>query len=375
MKQALAHFGNMANDAFPVVEELQALGENVQLYISLPSHVTALPQWELLKFEMKDIGNPYAPRMNVLNRGFDQPEWLHFMQLKGDPFSRLGAIRKEMKRYDLIVAHVPFFIYTYLFGAKYIPFEAGTIRYFGQGTRPYQIIRFELMERSYRHARIVLMTNPDTLDKCEKYGLNWEFVPFAINMHRYSPMRVDDLGYDNVVFCFSRQNWREKGQDKLIRAFTRFLKQNKDSLLVFVEWGQDLARSKDLIAQMDIQEHVKWVPLMSKPSLVEWVNRSTVVADQFNLGSSGTAGFEAMACAKPLIIYLSNPHFNRLYDELPPILNARTEDEILHALDVCTDRKARDDLGRKSRLWVSRHHDAAQVAKKHLAVYKRMLAE
>ncbi len=372
MKQTVAHFGNMANDAFPVVEELQASGEDVHLYISLPTHVTALPQWELNGFEMAEIGDPYSPNMNVLNRGYEQPEWLHFFKLKGNALSRLNMLRRIMGQYDLIVAHTPFFLYTYLFRARYIPFEAGTIRYFNQGTRLQDRVRFRLMEQSYRHARMVLMTNPDTLDLCERYKVHWEFIPFAINMKRYSPMKTEDLGYENVIFCFSRHVWPEKGQDRLIRAFARFVKDNKDSLLVFSERGEDLAKSKALIERVGIQEHVKWIPLMSKPYLVEWINKATVVADQFTLGSSGTAGLEAMACGKPLIIYLSKRHFDRLYPEFPPVLNARTDDEILQALNVCTDRKAREELGRKSREWVSKYHDAAVVAKQHLAIYKRM---
>jgi glycosyltransferase involved in cell wall biosynthesis len=376
MRETVAHFGNMANDAYPVVEELQALGEDVQLYVSLPSPVTALPEWELLKFELGEVGgDPYFPKMEVLDRAFKSPEWLHFINLEGGSLSRFRKLRKEMKKYDLIVSHVPFFVYSYLLRTRYIAFEAGAIRYFGHGTTLYQRIRLWLMERSYRHAEIVLMTNPDTIDLCEEHKLNWEFIPFAINMQRYRPMHVGSLGYDNVILCFSRHNWKEKGQDKLIRAFARFVSENKDSLLVLVEWGQDLARSKELVVQMDIQKHVKWIPMMSKPFLVEWINRSTVVADQFNLGSSGTAGFEAMACGRPLIIYLSPPHYNRVYDEFPPILNSQTEDDILRALDFCGDKKARNELGRKSRLWVSEHHGATQVAKKHLAVYERVLAE
>lgn len=372
----IAHFGNMANDAYPVVEELQALGEDVQLFVSLPSPVTALPEWELLGFSLDEVGgDPYFPNMVVLDRDFHPPEWLHFINLEGGSLSRFRRLRKEMKKFDLIVSHVPFFVYSYLLRTKYIAFEAGSIRYFGHGASRYESIRYWLMERSYRYAKLVLMTNPDTIDLCEEHKLNWEFIPFAINMQRYRPMNTESLGYENVILCFSRNNWKEKGQDKLIRAFARFLKEDPDSLLVLIEWGQDLAKSKELVVQMDLQKHVKWIPMMSKPYLVEWINRSTVVADQFNLGSSGTAGFEAMACGKPLIIYLSPPHYNRVYDEFPPILNSQTEEDIFRALKSCADKKARNELGRKSRAWVSEHHDAAQVAKKHLAVYERLLAE
>lgn len=375
MNQTVAHFGNLANDAFPVVEELQALGEDVQLYVQKYSHVTALPQWELLKFRAEDIGDPYRPTWEKLNQDFVKPDWLHFLDLRLNVLSKLRLIRKEMKKYDLIVAHVPFFIYSYLFRRKYIPFEAGAIRYFDGIRISYNSIRSWLMKKSYQHAKIVLVTNPDTLDLCDSYGLKWFFMPFAINMQRYKPMKNEPLNYENVVFCFSRQDWKEKGQDKLIRAFAQLLKEHKDSLLAMVEWGIDLQRSKDMIASLGIEQHVTWFPLMSKPCLVDWINKSTVIADQFNLGSSGTAGFEAMACEKPLIIYLSEPHFSRIYSELPPVLNARTEEEILHFLSLCTDKKTRIELGRRSRQWVSQHHDAAIVAKRHAEIYAKMLGE
>ncbi len=289
MGQTVAHFGNMGNVAFTVVDELQASGEDVQLYISLPTHVTALPQWELNGFEMAEIGDPYSPNMDVLNRGYEQPDWIHFFRPSGNVFSRLRMLRTIMGRYDLVVAHTPFFLYTYFFRANYIPFEAGAIREFDQGTRLKDRVRNRLMVQSYRHAKIVLMTNPDTLDLCERYKVHWKFIPFAINMKRYSPMKTEGLGYENVILCFSRHVWPEKGQDRLIRAFARFLKENKDSLLVFSERGEDVVKSKALIEHVGIKEHVKWLPLMSKPYLVEWINKSTAVADQFTLGSSGTA--------------------------------------------------------------------------------------
>jgi glycosyltransferase involved in cell wall biosynthesis len=378
MDKTVAHFGNLANDAFPVVEELQALGEDVQLYVHMQSHVTALPQWELLRFSVEEIGDPFHPDWQKLNQDFAKPDWLHFLDLKSNFLRKLTAIRNEMKKFDLIIAHVPFFIYAYLLRQDYIPFEAGAIRYFDRRGVSYKGIRSWLMKKSYQNAKMVLATNPDTLDLCDKLRLKWAFVPFAINLRRYRPFKVDPVeGYENVIFCYSRQDWSEKGQDKLMRAFSSFLAadRTKDSLLVLVEWGGDIARSKELTTKLKLGDHVRWIPIMSKPMLVEWINKATVVADQFNLGSSGTAGFEAMACGKPLMIYLSQSHFSRVYDEFPPVLNARTEEEIIHSLEMCRSKKARDEVGQKSREWVAKHHDSGAVAKMHLDLYKRFFNE
>jgi glycosyltransferase involved in cell wall biosynthesis len=378
MDKTLAHFGNLANDAFPVIEELQALREDAQLYVNMQSHVTALPQWELLRFSVEDIGDPFHPDWQKLNQDFAKPDWLHFLDLKSNVLKKLTTIRNEMRKFDLIVAHVPFFIYAYLLRRNYLPFEAGAIRYFDRSGVSYRGIRSWLMKKSYQNAKMVLVTNPDTIDLCDKHGLNWVFVPFAINLRRYRPFKMDPVeGYENVIFSYSRQDWGEKGQDKLIRAFSSFIGADgpKESLLVLVEWGEDIAKSKELIAKLNLGDYVRWIPIMSKPMLVEWINKATVVADQFNLGSSGTAGFEAMACGKPVLIYLSQSHFSRVYDEFPPVLNVRTEEEIIRSLEMCRSKKARDEVGRESREWVAKYHDSRSVARTHLELYKRFFSE
>ncbi len=115
MKHAIAHFGNQANDAFPVVEELQASGEDIHLCIPLPAHVTTLPQWELNRLEMEEIGNPYSPNMDVLNRGYEQPEWVHFFGLRGNAFVTTeraakddGEIRPDSRPYAFLPVRLPF---------------------------------------------------------------------------------------------------------------------------------------------------------------------------------------------------------------------------------------------------------------------------
>jgi hypothetical protein len=42
---------------------------------------------------------------------------------------------------------------------------------------------------------------------------------------------------------------------------------------------------------------------------------------------------------------------------------------------MCRSKKARDEVGQKSREWVAGHHDSGAVAKMHLDLYKRFFNE
>jgi glycosyltransferase involved in cell wall biosynthesis len=139
------------------------------------------------------------------------------------------------------------------------------------------------------------------------------------------------------------------------------------------EWGPDLYETKALVKKLDIEKSVMWLPLMSKPRLIKWYNLSTVVADQFILGSYGTTAPEAMACGKPVIMYLSEKHNLRAFGELPPVLNAKKKDDILKNMLMCTDSKFRSSIGRLSREWVEKHHSPEVVINRHIFLMSKVI--
>ena len=79
------------------------------------------------------------------------------------------------------------------------------------------------------------------------------FSPFAIDPEKYCPFPMEELRAkyinNNGIFSFSpsRQHWEEKGNDKMIKAFARFVKIFPDSKLVAVDWSNDAQNSKDLV--------------------------------------------------------------------------------------------------------------------------------
>jgi len=176
------------------------------------------------------------------------------------------------------------------------------------------------------------------------------------------------------VFHPSRQQWNEKGNWMLVEAFKRFHKEYSDSVLVLVDWSLDRKRTRAYVKKLGLEKSVIYLGLMSKPRLIKWYNQSTVVADQFILGSYGTTAPEAMACAKPVIMYLSRRHMLQTFGEMPPVLNARTSEDIYQQLMLCTDKTFLKKQGDLSRRWTIEQHGSKVVGEKHLEIYNRILA-
>ena len=372
----IAHFGNMANDAFPVVEALTAKGFSVELYIYRPCHVTALPHWELGTFPESTIGNLYDPNLEALDKLCPMPDWVHVLDLRGTPpFSkpqRALRIIREMRKFDFIVAHVPFPIYAQFSSRPFAAFDAGAIRYLSLPG-----LRMRLMRRAYRKAKCIVVTNPDTIFRYRFPNDCLEKVPFLIDTNRYSPRAShnyhDALNADFLVYCPARQYWVEKGNDILIRGFRKFMDGNPhiSSRLFLAKWGNDLAKSEKLIQDLSLKNFVEWIPLSPKPKLIELYNAVDVVADQFILGSYGTACPEAMACEKPVVMHLERTYMLHFFGELAPILEARTPDQVAEKFSQCLDPAFRDRIGKESREWVLEHHAAEIVAKRHLEICER----
>lgn len=405
-------YGNMANDGFVVAKALREMGVDCQLYVGFPQHIASLPQWEVCDLGMKDVGpNPYVPDWEGINNGFEKPDWLHFFNIKTTyrlkPLKLLSLlpaipawamlrsyryimreliwkvryrpsefIIETMKQFDVNVCHLPHSIYGERSKKPYIPFDAGAIRYLrGYYMFPYQQIRMSMLEEAYRMAPLIFATNIDTFHLFEKYGLNQTvFMPFLIDTEYYKPLKVENkLPYEYVIFHPARQYWREKANHLMIKAFHKFHKEEPDSVLVIVDWSDDREKTRNLIKKLGLEKDVIYLGLMSKPRLIKWYNRATVVADQFLLKGMGTTVSEAMACGKPVIISTSKEMALKAYGDVPPILHADSSERIFNQLVKCTDKGFRKKVGAESRRWVLKHHSPEVVAKRHLELYEKVV--
>ena len=105
---------------------------------------------------------------------------------------------------------------------------------------------------------------------------------------------------------------------------------------------------------------------------LDMIRNCDIVVDQLVLGAYGVAALEAMAFGKPTICYLK-PSLVSKYPTDLPIVNANPDDLVDVLENILGDRKQRHEIGRQSRAYVEKYHDAYKIAKQLVSIYQEMI--
>jgi glycosyltransferase involved in cell wall biosynthesis len=379
--------GNMANDGYSIAKPLWKMNIDVDLAANSSEFGMSLPEWE--DGDISTDIDPYNTHRDDIKNTSLSGRIRYFdllNKVKGRRkrlFSKAKAkinLIRMIREYDIVEVNSPYVIFSQFSGIPNVVYDPGWIRYF-----PYRNGFYDkLARRGYSKAKGVIITNPDTfsisdtltyLDQQRIY-----FSPFAIDSEKYCPFPMEELRakYINnngiLLFSPSRQIWCEKGNDKMIKAFARFVKIFPDSKLVAVDWSIDAQKSKDLVNSLHISDKVEWIKPVAKKQLIEYYNAADIILDQFILGSWGTATAEAMSCQKPVLMFYKEEYIQRAFGENPPILNSFSEDDIFSSLvKLAKDPDFRLSLGRKSREWIIKTHAPDIVAKNHFEILNQFV--
>lgn len=360
----ILHVGNMANDGFACVEALRGAGVDAELLIDERDFGMGLPQWEIYRLQ----GDPYNMNIDELP---PPPSWVKTWRSSPKNFLRqVTEANRLIDGYDLLHLHYPTFLYLAYTKTPYIIYEAGFIRQnYGKYSNSNRV---KLGMHSYRSARGVTYNNTDNSWMVQSSGAKRiRFIPFAINTDRYSPIKKPS----NPVLEFlhpARMVFDVKGNDRMLRAFVKYIQSGKKAKLILVDWGysEDAEEAHRIVEP--VKEWVKWVQPMSKPDLIDAYRRSDAVLDQFTLGGSGTTGFEAMSCGTPLMIYYKESGTEH-FGENPPCVNASTEEEILAGFEALESDTLRSHLRGAGRTFAEKHLSYPVVARELIKFYKECI--
>ncbi len=362
----ICHVGNMANDGFACVEALREAGVDAELIIDESDFGMGLPQWETTRIE----GDPYNMRPDELPPA---PSWVRTWRGREMFFlDRVVEINRMTRDYDLLHLHFPTMLYLCFSKTPYMVYEAGFVRQLvgpDQGNS-----RLKLGARAYRTAECVTYTNTDTAEMVQRlHPKRMRFLPFAINTERYKPLGERSNSVLELLHP-ARMVFDVKGNDRMLRAYRRFIEEGNRAHLTLIDWGyeEDVAEAHHIVEP--IKDSVTWLKPMSKPTLIEAYQRCDAVLDQFTLGASGTTGFEAMSCGAPLMMYFADSA-KRHFGEAPPCVNASTEEEILAGLGALKSDMLRRHLATEGRAFVERHLSYPQVVSTLLKIYSEVIPD
>lgn len=371
----LAHIGNMANDGYATVKALRDNGFDADLLIDLSDFGMGLPHWEIHDIK----GDPYKMSLSKLN-DYPLPDWIKVYSKEKNVIKKASDMFRAAREYDILHCHFPTFNFLQFSPTPYLIYEAGFLRkiwdyYCAEDLKKLTFNKYPRMnwERlgsdAFRKAECVTWTNTDMIEMMNHVETRSSvFIPFSIDTKRYAPKTVE--AHDDLrLLSPSRQCWDVKGNDLMLRAFVRFIKAGYKAHLTLVDWGyaEDVSEAKAILTP--VKENVTWVAPMSKPNLIGAYHDADVILDQFILGGSGTTGYEAMSCGKPLMIYFKESA-EKCFGEAPPCVNIKTEDEILHGLVEMTDEEKRRRLGQSGRSFVERHLSERVVASQLTGIYQ-----
>jgi len=192
--------------------------------------------------------------------------------------------------------------------------------------------------------------------------------------------------YDFTIFSHTRHLWKTnsdpsedffenggmKRNDKLIKAFSIIVNKAyfKKPCLILFDYGTDVDHSKSLIKSLNIQEYVRWEPMMYRKNILIGMKKATFVADQFRKHMSATSAGstnEALSVGVPII---SNTD-GAIYDKDDPfygapILDCLEIDQIVGIIDdYYNDKDKYIEIGLEGKKWFDNNLGYG-LAKKYL---------
>lgn len=200
----------------------------------------------------------------------------------------------------------------------------------------------------------------DALTRMGRHWIDWNMpmiypIECPINLNTWGFLRAHDF----VLFSHIRQTWKTgtdyNGNDRAICAYAKFIKEKsqfKNPIFILFEYGCDVDASKALIAELQIEKYVRWMPSMQRKYIYAGLDEADLVTGIFNeeVISFGGVTFEAFSRSIPV---LGNAKVNRngVTNDLP-LVHAYTVDEIVNKLvDFQENPEKYKEIGKKSKEW------------------------
>lgn len=287
-------------------------------------------------------------------------------------------------KYDAVHAYATDAILPMLCDRPFFALEHGTLR-----DIPFEPSTFgRLTALSYRKATHVFVTNADCLEKAKYFaGERVSFInhPFdenllidteVANAERLALKKALDA--DLLFFFPTRHDWTRPGADKandvFLHAFCRLRGLGRRVGLVCCEWGGDVAISKELLARGGATSAVRWIPPLGLTRFGRMAKACDIVVDQFRIGAFGGVTFKALAFGAPIMTYLDETAIQEVFAKPPPVVNCRTEEDIISATDrLLQERNLLTELSAAALQWLKTYHDGFTTVSIQLGQYQRHL--
>jgi glycosyltransferase involved in cell wall biosynthesis len=402
---------NMAQNMHNWARLAQQHGADVALFTNEMDH-SALntPEWEEFDGEFVDPANKAGflsahpdikleiPCVRVPFEGSDfYAAYQRFCQGDRVPLLRFMSSRRSV-RYESLLAYEGFYPYVrlaralsehdvifiastpfpaYASGKPYCAVSVGGDLIFDCGRADDLGIAMHL---GFSFARFLIVCNPHTLGHARRLGLtNGVYLPYPVDTDRYCPgvgeaRQAWEARYGKGVFVLTTArvdaHWKGYGEE-LFTTLVRLARQQESLRFIFLAWGENLPRLRMSIDAAGLGQRMVVLPPVGKKRLIDYYRSCDLVLDQFVSGYFAATSLEAASVGKPVIMKLRSEHYEPLYPNLPPVLNADSPAEIAQHLVRCAaHQEERTALGSDLRHWLVRTHGHERTVPLMLALLR-----
>jgi glycosyltransferase involved in cell wall biosynthesis len=309
-------------------------------------------------------------------------------------FYQPGVVFRLLTQYDLIHSNTGSLNFCFLSRLFFIRLKLKPYLAFATGSdirevaQLYPGLKGKRMRAFFRNARGVFLLNVDMLSFKDDMGLHSaRFFPFMINEEKFAPAGdIKKPGiYGTKLLCFMMSSldfgytdngpYRRaiKHNEYFFHALAEFVKTDKDIIAIVLDRGPDKDVARKMVADLRLNNHVQFLPPMSEAQRIEYVKMADVIIDQFDPGSFGLGAIETLSLGKPLITYFREDLIPESYRDIPPILNARTVEDILKRLMQVRDPGLQKSISGNARQWSLKHHSRGVVIPELIQLYRSAL--
>ncbi len=401
-----AFVGNVVNMPLRTVRALRADGVDAHLYVSTTDRGLSAPENDDPTFSEA------------------QPDWLHYDRwITGASLAApwRSKLARELSDFDVVVATGPGPIFAQFAGRPWgllvtggdltvKPFPLTFWRWYPSWPhRAAEVIAGAWQRRAIRRADTLwLQPFAPMTDAADRLGVRpdrrssryWPMMVDTAHFRPDAPIRPEVEAFvdgavgesDFVVFHPSRlvmdrserlvRTGQWKGNDTLIRGFAALVRRGavRRPVLAMPDTalGRSMDEARDLVAQLEIADHVAWIRPPSGESIdrehmVALYRRADVVSDEFGVGWFGYVALEGLAMGRPVVSHVDERAMAHLYPDGHPIVNARTVEDVARVLgELASDPDTRSVVGAESRKWLESHHAPSAAIPRYVAAIEEV---
>ena len=285
---------------------------------------------------------------------------------------------------DIIVFYGAYNAYTVIsnWDKKYISLEHGTLRDYIFSDTFFAKQSKIAYENSFR----VLVTNQDCLIPAANCGITKEKIincPHPTSDFDFAELRKRRLKLfenpKNEILWPTRHSYgsivdRGKGNAEGIRALLGILKIHPNLKVVFVEWGDDVHKSKKIIEEFGLENQIEWIGVLSRKALKYRMSGALAVLDQFTIPAYGGITADALGLGVPVITRSEESIDLEYFGSVAPVMPAANAQEITtHINSLMTDPSLIKKIFHESTEWYDSNLSSTIAFSKRMESYKDLL--